>query len=171
MKEILRNQIKKNWRIIVGFQLSIIISSLFSAIFYVEILRKITNSILIGCYDSILRVLFVFLIAIMFLGVVNINKKTYIFMLKKSFIFEMENKIFDCYSEQEYWAEKEQKEILGSVRKIVPEAVDLFINQFILTLEIVVVILSGYLYGRTIHSRVLTISVVVIIFMVMFSSR
>lgn len=86
---------------------------------------------------------------------VNVLKRKTAYAFKKYLICAVEDAVYDFYSNQAHWLKEEQDKTLGYMRKVIPEAMELLMNQIALTGGILIVIISGCLYGSFINLYVL----------------
>lgn len=170
-KDIISNQIRKRWPVFGGLLLSIVITGIISGVAYTEAIRQITNSIWESKYLYLLQALLLFAVLIIANFTLTIVQRKLMFSLKKNLVYSMEDSVYQYYSGKEYWSKEGQEDALGYIRKIIPDAIELLGTQINNTCMIIVVGVSGCLYGASINPGILVISIVVTCILVLLSGK
>ncbi len=150
---------------------SIIILALITGIAYTEAIRQIAEAIWDGNKELLIEsVLFFGLIILLNFGTI-ITKKVCVFKTKKRMAGRIEDIVYKHFAQYEYWEQPAKETALGIIWKIIPDSVELFVNQIVITGETVLVLVCGCIYGVRLNKVILIISVFITGLMVFTSRR
>lgn len=151
--------------------ISIIIWGLITSVAYTEAIRQITEAIWNGNKELLIEsVLFFGVIILLNFGTI-ITQKICVFKVKKHMAGGIEDIIYKHYTQYEYWEQQAKETALSMIWKIIPDSVELFVNQIVVTGEAVLVLVCGCIYGVYLNKVILIIAVFITGLMVWMSRR
>ena len=170
-KNVIINQIKKHFLNFGVLLFGNMLSGGILGVAYTEVIRQITDAIWKGEYQYLCRALLLFAVLIIVHFLLTIIQYRCSYRFKENIVCAMEDAAYYRFAGKEYWTRKEQEDMLGGVCKIIPDAVDLLYTQMINTCLIIVIGISGFLYGISINPSIFLIAIVVTCILVLFIGR
>lgn len=137
---------------------STFILSLISGIAYAEAIRRIAEAIWNKSQALLAESLLFFGVIIFFNFGAIIIRKICVFKVKKNIICEMEDYVYEYYAQYEYWEQSVKEKALSTIWKIIPNSVELFVNQVVTTGETVLVLVCGSIYGVHLNKKIMIIA-------------
>lgn len=165
-KDIVIKQIKKKWLLWLWLIVCIICDGLIIGFGYVEALRRISDSIWSKNPSALTNSIVVLLTIIAAQFLLTNMRSQLVFAVKKNLVFTVEDLVYDYYSASEYWIRKWQDDMVGKMKKVVPDAMDTLVKQICSTCRTIIVVISGCLYGLRVNANVLCVALVAIVVLV-----
>ena len=91
--------------------------------------------------------------------------------MKKHITGEVEDIVYNHYAQYEYWGQPEKETALGTIWKIIPNAVELFTDQIVITGEAALVLVCGSVYGMYLNKGIMVTAVFITGIMVWVSRK
>lgn len=159
-------------KVIAGMMvISTIISALIAGIAYTEAVRQITQAVWNKNRGQLtVSLLFFGVIVFLNFGAI-ILRRICVFKVKKHITGEVEDIVYNHYAQYEYWGQPEKETALGTIWKIIPNAVELFTDQIVITGEAALVLVCGSVYGMYLNKGIMVTAVFITGIMVWVSRR